>query len=83
MLVGFGDAGQRVGHAEGDDASSDAGTGGIGAGGLKVATALEVDLVDGGLGDLGGEAGDQEALVIAGGTVGRWVSCSRRCWRGL
>src|SRR5207302_10539725 len=70
VLIGFSDAGQRVGHAEGDDAGSDAGTGGVGAGGFEVATVLEVDLIDGGLGDLGGEAGDQEAPVVAGGAVG-------------
>ena len=54
----------------GDDAGGDAGTGGVGACGFEVATVLEVDLVDGGLADLGGEAGDQEALVVAGGAVG-------------
>ena len=69
VLVGFGDAGQRVRHAEGDDTSCDARTGGIGASGLKIATVLEVDLVDGGLGRSGGEAGDEEALVIARGTI--------------
>ena len=70
VLVGLGDAGQSVGHAEGDDSGGDTGTGGIGAGGFEVATLLEVDLIDRCLGDLGGEAGDQEALVVAGGGVG-------------
>ena len=46
VLVGLGDAGQSVGHAEGDDAGGDAGTGSVGACSLKIATVLEVDLVD-------------------------------------
>ena len=46
VLVGFGDTGKCVGHAEGDDAGSYAWTGGVGAGGFEVATVLEVDLID-------------------------------------
>ena len=71
VLVGFSDTRQSVGHAKGQDAGSDAGAGGVGAGRLEILTVLEVDLVDGGFGDLRGQAGDQEALVVAGGTVGR------------
>ena len=74
VLVGLGNARQSVGHAEGDDAGGDAGAGGVGAGGLKIATVLEVDLVDGGLADLRGEAADQEALMVAGGPLVR-ASC--------
>ena len=89
VLIGLRDAGQGVGHAEGDDAGGDAGPGSVGAGGFKVAAVLEVDLVDRSLADLGGEAGDEEALVIAGGSVGAGravgegvgAGCSRRCSR--
>ena len=54
---------------EGNDVRGDARTGGVGTCGLKAPTVLEVDLIDGGLSDLGGEAGDREALMMAGGAV--------------
>ncbi len=70
VLIRLSDAGQSVGHAVGGNTHADRGAGRVGAGGLEVTTVLEVDLVDRALANLGGEAGDQEALMVAGGSVG-------------
>jgi hypothetical protein len=70
VLIRLSDAGQRVGQTVSEDAHADAWSWPIGSGGLKVAAILEVNLVNGAGGDLCCEPRNQEALVVAGRSVG-------------
>ena len=70
VLIRFRNTWQRVRHAIGDQArNADAWAGRVRSCGFQVASVLEVNLIDRAVGDLSGEAGNQEALVVAGGAV--------------
>ena len=70
MFVRLGNARQRIRHTEGDDAGSNAGSGSIRSGRLKIAAPLGVNLIDCGLRQKPCPSTNQEALVVTGGTVG-------------
>src|ERR1019366_7741825 len=75
--------GKRVGQADGEHAYGDRGAGIVGAGRLKVAAPLAMNLIDHAAVDSCGKAAHQKALVIVGGGVGRRRAIGDRRGRSI